>query len=95
MIVWFVVRLSTSQVADHGVAGGVDAVDRAVEHVEEHVAAIDLVVGQLAAHDLQLAGELGSGTKAACCIAVGQQLDGGQGVLGRAVDEERGHVVAW
>ena len=80
------------QVADHRVAHGTGRVDRGVQQVVQHAPAIRLVVGQLAAHDLQLAVELG-GLEADVLHGVGHQLDGGQDVLRRAVDVERGHLV--
>ncbi len=40
------------QVADDRIPGGTDHVERLVEHIPEHVLAVDFVVGQFAAHDL-------------------------------------------
>ena len=69
-----------------------DGVDRAVEHVRQHPAPVDLVVGQLPPHDAEFAGELVR-LEADVLHRVGQQLDGGHHVLRRAVDVERRHVV--
>ena len=72
--------------------GRMDRVDRQVQQVVHDVPPIDLVVGQFAANDFQLAGEL-LGLEGDVLHGVGRQFDGGHGVAGRAVDEERRVVV--
>ena len=91
MIVWFVVRVEHFEIADDRVAGGMRRVDRLLQQLPQHALAIDLAVGQLAPHDLQLAGELGR-LERDVLHRVGHQLDGRHRVLGGAVDEERRHV---
>ncbi len=81
------------EISDDRAVRGVDGVDRAVEHLVQHAAALDLVVGQLSPHDAEFAGELAR-LEADVLHRVGQQLDRGHHVLRRAVDVERRHVVA-
>ena len=79
------------EISDHRMPGRMDRVDRQVQQVVHDVPPIDLVVGQFAANDFQLAGKL-LGLESDVLHGIGRQLDGGHGVAGRAVDEE-GRVV--
>ena len=67
------------QVSDHRVPDRMDRVDRQVELVGQHVAAVVFVVGQLAADDLQLALEL-LRLEGDVLHRIGDQLDGGHRV---------------
>ena len=91
MIVWFVVAIEHVEIADDRMPGGMRRVDRLLQQLPQHALAIDLAVGQFAAHDLQLAVELGR-LELDVLHGVGHQLDGRHRVLGRAVDEEGRHV---
>ena len=70
-----------------GWRGGMGRVDGLLQEIPQHVLAVDLVVGQLAADHLQLALELGR-LERHVLHRVGHQLDGRHGVLGGAIDEE-------